>query len=144
MSATLERLRTLTNTLTDEEEMLRDYVWHHGLGVVIADSDLHVRFCSDTFAKWLGYDIQEILGEHVLLYYSNPKDLEDFSQRMMNGDTIGGDVINLRAKDGTTIQAVLFTSARLIDGKIQNTRCTFILADTIDEACKKCHGCNHH
>ena len=106
-----------------ELEALRDFFDNAAIGLRWVDSRGIIVRVNGAELGLLGYELDEYLGHHIGEFHEDQDVVRDILARLASGETLHNYEANMWAKDGTTRDVIIDSSARFVDGAFAHTRC---------------------
>ncbi len=113
------RRQRAEQALQEQRDFAQQVMDNMGQGLVLARTDWTIEYCNPAFAKLLGRDRQDIIGQSAvdLVYNPNPKLVEIMFKRWLNGD-IQSREIPMKHADGSIVHTLLSAVPRWHNGQV--------------------------
>lgn len=111
-------LRRKTKEQENRIIMLSRAIEQSGSLIIISDPEGYIEFANETFLKATGYELDEIVGKHILEFKGDK--YREFFESAMNGSQLTGEYIQKRKNGSEFLASCRITPTRNSDGNITN------------------------
>jgi PAS domain S-box-containing protein len=110
--------------LDEREQELAEFLEEAIVGLHTVDRNGTILWANKAELDLLGYSAEEYFGHHFKEFHIDPERASSLLARLVSGQTVRGERVQLRCKDGTIKDALIDSNPLFRDGEFMHTRCS--------------------
>jgi PAS domain S-box-containing protein len=117
-------LRRALHDLQQTERELSDFVNNAAFALHSVAGDGTILWANRAELRLLGFEAKEYVGQNIRGFHVDADVIEDILARLSRNEELVDVPSRVRAKDGSVRHVLITSNARVLDGKIEATRCS--------------------